>query len=135
VRFLEVGMKYFRKTSRIAWLLGLTALLVACSSVQAREAERPDHANRAYASQSTIPDWLGGNSWWPQTSRMAPIPAPRSADTFSVDEVDAKVSAWLGPLDDRRFVYWSPSQTNLRRERSARQEEPLDKRRRDARSH
>ncbi len=113
-------MRYFRKTSRIAWLLGLTALLAACSSVKATELEAPCDAYLVRPRLDCgLVNHIGLN--------MGPIPAYAHA----AEDVDAKVSAWLGPLDDRRYVYWSSPQTNVRRERSARQEEPLDSRRRN----
>ena len=116
-------MRYFRKTSRIAWLLGLTALLAACSSLEAKELEGPCDAYLVKVVQPCLDFGL--------TSRLGLDLAPSAADTHAAEAVDAKVSAWLGPLDDRRYVYWSPPQTNVRRERSARQEEPLDNRRRE----
>jgi hypothetical protein len=112
-------MKYFRKTSRIAWVLGLTALLAACSSVKTTELMTPcDACLVGPCLDFGLVNRMGPNMW--------PIPAY----TLAAEGVDAKVSAWLGPLDDRRYIYWSSPQTNVRRERSARQEEPLDSRRR-----
>lgn len=113
-------MRYFRKTSRIAWLLGLTALLAACSGVKATELEAPCDP---YLVRPCLNFEL--------VNRTGLNPTPIPAYTLAAKDVDAKVSAWLGPLDDRRYGYWSSPQTNVRRERSARQEEPLDSRRRN----
>jgi hypothetical protein len=152
-------MRYIRKTSRIAWLLGLNALLAACPSAQAEELQAIERErSQTYAETTNEVAWetdspegrrpgldkaliatpcdahlvqliqpCGGLG---NAGRQVVAGTQNGAYSLGGDE-SAKVSAWLGPLDDRRFAYWSPPQTSLRRERGERHEEPFDKRRRD----
>jgi hypothetical protein len=153
-------MRYIRKTSRIAWLLGLTALLAACLSAQAEEPQTIERERSLTHAETT--NEVAWETDSPQGRRPGLVKAliattPCDAHVVQLippcrdlgnargrmvagtqngayslgDYESAKLSAWLGPLDDRRFVYWSPPQTSVRRERNERQEEPFDKRRRD----
>jgi len=153
-------MRYIRKTSRIAWLLGLTALLAACPSAQAEEPQAIDRERgQTYAETTNEVVWEIDSPQGPRPGLDKALIATTPCDAHLVqliqpcwdlgnvgrrmvagtpngayslgDDECAEVSAWLGPLDDRRFVYWSPPQTSLRRERGERHEEPFDKRRRD----
>jgi len=153
-------MRYIRKTSQIAWLLGLTAMLAACPHAQAGKPQTIER-ERNQANAETMNE-VARESDSHQGRRPAlfkaliattpcdahlvrviqpcrdlgnagrQVAAGTQNGAYSLAEDERpKVSAWLGPLDDRRFVYWSPPQTSLRRERNERQEEPLDNRRRD----
>lgn len=128
----EERMRYFRRPSRIAWL-GLAALLSACSSfpLQARHSDNETAGvQMAFISDAFTRFAPCAATFTPAVQLCGDLnSATRAATTLVLDgaylprlePVRAKMHAWISPLDERRYVYWSRPQTSLRRERSQRQ--------------
>jgi hypothetical protein len=145
MRLQEVlPMKHRRRALRIAWLLGLVALLAACSSIPLQERE---HAERerieAYAGQPVDHfTWLGRYDGWkplsrdealvwttPQKAYLIKVASPcedlrfaghigltSTLDTVYSRGLDyVKVRGWRCPIKQIRPVDYGRLQADLRR--------------------
>jgi hypothetical protein len=138
-------MRHRRNASRIAWLLGLMALLAACSSIPLQEREQAERGRiEAYAAQPVDHfTWLGRYDGWkplsrdealvwttPQKAYLIKVASPcedlrlaaRIGLTSTLNTVYSrgldyvKVRGWRCPIRQIRPVDYGRLQADLRRE-------------------
>lgn len=124
-------MRYFRRPSRIVWL-GLAALLTACSSfpLLANHSDKgTSGAQMALISEAFVQLAPCAPTFTSAVQLCGDLnSASLTATTLTLDgaylprlePVRARMHAWISPLDERRYVYWSRPQTSVRRERHQR---------------